>query len=139
MRAVKFLLTASTVAALAACATDVSVENLQGTWDATTYIYANQANASQQVDLIASQGASATLTVEATGTTTWSFDNGQGSTSTDGGAFTADGKMLTLGGVAYQASVDGNRLTLVYGGAQWDFDSDGTMEAATLTITLQRR
>lgn len=139
MRVVKCFLAGAAIAALGACegATDITVENLLGTWNATAYVY-SQVNGSEQVDLIASDGASFTMTVEADGTTTSSFDNGQGSTSTDSGSFNVEGTTLTLGGVAYTASLNGDRLTLTADGLQYDVDGDGTEEEATLTITLQR-
>ena len=67
------------------------------------------------------------------------FDDGQGNSSSDGETFTAEGRTLTLGGVAYDASLDGNRLTLANDNAQFDFDSDGSDDPAMLGITLARR
>lgn len=57
----------------------------------------------------------------------------------DLGTFSAEGTTLTLAGIPYEASVNGDRLTLVNTNAQFDFDGDGSIEPATLSITLNRR
>lgn len=126
---------------LAACgsSTDITVENLEGVWDATVYVFTNQANTSETVDIVAVDQASMVLTVQANGTTSSVFDDGQGGTSSDSGTFTAEGDMLTLGGITFQASLSGDRLTLTNDDAQFDFDDNGSDEPATARITLQRR
>jgi hypothetical protein len=86
------------VAVLGACggATDITVRNLKGTWDATAYVYTNKANTAQRVDIVAAYGATMMLTVEANGTTTSTFNDGQANTSSNSGRFTADAQTLTL-------------------------------------------
>ncbi|MBI4420945.1 MAG: hypothetical protein HY560_08980 [Gemmatimonadetes bacterium] len=91
------------------------------------------------MDIVAVRQATMTLTVQADGTTTSSFNDGQGGTSSNSGQFNAAGKTITLAGVAYQANLDGSTLTLTGDSGQYDFDNNGSKEAATVTITLRRR
>lgn len=118
-------------------ATEITVENLEGSWQASTYVYTDKADATRQVDIIP-LGASMTLTVAANGTTSSVFNDGQGGTSSDSGTFTAQGQQLTLAGIAYIASLSGSTLTLQSDNGAYDFDSDGTDDPATVTITLTR-
>lgn len=128
-------------ALLGACggATDITVENLEGTWDATAYVYTNKANTSQTADIVALNGATMVLTVQPNGTTTSTFNDGKGGTSSNSGSFNAQGQALTLAGVTYQASLEGSRLTLTNDSGQYDFDNNGSTEAATVRITIRRR
>lgn len=126
---------------LGACegGTDITVENLEGTWDATAYVYTNKANPSQSADIVALHGATMTLVVQANGTTASTFNDGRGSTSSDSGNFNASGSNLTLAGITYQAALDGDRLTLTSGSGEYDFDGNGSKDAATVRISLRRR
>lgn len=129
------------MAGLVACGgpTEITVENLEGTWDATAYVYTNQANTSERVDIVIVHGATLTLTVQADGTTTSTFNDGQGGSSSNSGQFSAGNGTLTLAGVSYQATLSGSQLTLSYDGAEYDFDADGSKDPATVSITLRRR
>ena len=131
----------ATVACVAACggATEITIENLEGTWDATAYVYTNKANTSQQVNIVTVHSATLTLVVLADGTTTSTFNDGQGGTSSNSGQFTAAGTTLTLAGTTYEAELDGGNLTLTTENAEYDFDNNGSKDPATATITLDRR
>ena len=140
MKALRSVFLVAAVGPLGACGTtDITVKNLEGPWDATAYVYTNKANTSQQVDIVAVNGATMTLTVQASGTTASTFNDGQGNSSSNSGQFTAEGQALTLAGITYQASLDGDRLTLINGNAEYDFDANGSKDPATATIALTRR
>ena len=141
MKLVRSGLVAAGLAFLGACggATDITVANLEGTWDATAYVYTNLADSSDTVDIVIVHGATMVLVVQANGTTTSTFNDGQGNTSSDGGAFTATDMTITLAGVTYPASLDGNRLTLTSDNGQYDFNGDGSKDPATVRIALRLR
>lgn len=119
--------------------TGVTVEDLVGSWEAALYRYTDNATATQQVDLIATQGASFTMTVAASGTVSTLFDDGQGGTSSDSGTLSADGTTLTIAGDAYEAQRSGDVLTLTDATSAYDFDDNGSDEPATLVIRLERQ
>ena len=129
-----------TVLLAAACgdSTGVTVQDLEGTWNATLYQYTDNANAAQQVDLIA-QGASFEMTVTAGGTASTLFDDGQGGTSSDSGTLSADETTLTIAGNAFEAQRSGDVLTLTDETNAYDFDDNGSDESATLVIRLTRQ
>ena len=115
--------------------TGVTLEDLVGTWEAQTYTFSD---GTRSVDLVATQGASFTVTVAVGGAVTTVFDDGVGGTSSDSGEFSADGNALTLVGETFSATRSGNSLTLVDATAEHDLDGDGSDDPATLTIQLQR-
>lgn len=140
MRAVRSVFVATAAALLGACGspTEITVENLEGTWDAIAYVYTNKANTSQTADIVALDGATMVVTVQANGTTTSTFNDGKGGSSSNSGTFEAEGQTLTLAGVAYQASLDGDYLSLMNDSGQYDFDANGSTEPATVNILLRR-
>ena len=129
------------IVVLAACdgGTDITVDNLEGTWDATAYVYTSKANPAQSADIVALHKATMLLVVQTNGTTASTFYNGRGSTSSDSGNFNAADGNLTLAGVTYQAALDGDRLTLTSGTAEYDFDGNGSKDPATARISFRRR
>jgi hypothetical protein len=129
---------AALVASACGDSTGVTVEDLVGTWNATMYRYTDNANAAQQIDLIA-QGASFTMTVTAGGTVSTLFDDGQGGTSSDSGTLSPDGTTLTIAGNAYEAQRSGDVLTLTDETSAYDIDDNGSDESATLVIRLARQ
>ena len=136
-------LTAVCVSAVLATAcgesTGVTVQDLEGTWNATLYQYTDNANAASQVDLIAFQGASFTMTVTADGTVSTLFDDGVGGTSSNSGTISSDGTTVTISGDAYEAQRSGDALTLTDATTTYDIDDDGSAEPATLVIRLTRQ
>lgn len=139
IRSIVAVFGAATLAGCGGGPTEITLENLVGVWDATEYLYTNHANTSQRVDILAAFGASMTLTVAADGTTTSTFNDGQGNTSSDSGRLDAVDRTLTLAGVAYAARLDGGDLVLLNNAAAYDFDDNGSAESATARITLERR
>ncbi len=117
--------------------TGITVQDLVGDWSATQYRYINAADTTQQVDVI-SLGASFTLTVVADGTASTLYTNPQGGTSSDSGTLSGDATTLTLSGTPFQAQRSGDVLTLTDRSSAYDFDGDGSSEAATLIIRMQR-
>ena len=61
--------------------TGLDSEDLRGTWAASVYEYTDNANAQNVTDIIQRDGASFTLTVDASGAASTLFDDGLGSTS----------------------------------------------------------
>ncbi len=125
----------------AACGDDgtgLEAEDLQGTWTATVYEFTDNANAQNVVDVIQRDGATFTLTVDGEGTASTLFDDGVGGSSSDSGTLNSEGTILTLAGVPYSASREGDVLTLVDPEAQFDF-GDGSSVAATLRIVMGRQ
>ena len=119
--------------------TGLTVQELTGTWNATQYLYTNPANTSQAVDIVTAQGASFAMTVASDSTVSTLFDDGQVGSSSDSGTFDASGAALTLGSNTFNTSRSGDQLTLVDDTNAYDFDSDGSDELATLTITMLRQ
>ena len=123
---------------LAGCSDDgLEAVDLQGTWNATVYEYTDNANSSNVVDVIQRDGATFTLTVDATGTANTLFDDGVGGSSSDSGSLNSAGTTLTLGGVPFEAVRNGNVLTLTNATRQFDFGS-GSSVSATLMIVMNR-
>ncbi len=140
MRLKALVAIAITTLATTACgdSTGVTAEDLVGTWNATLYQYTSSANAGELVDLIA-LGASSEMTVAADGTVSTLFDDGQGGTSSDSGTLSVDGGTLTIAGNAFEADRSGDVLTLTDETNLYDFDDDGSDDAATLMIRMVRQ
>ena len=125
---------------LAGCSDDgtgLEVVDLEGTWNATVYEYTDNANSSSVEDVIQTNGASFTLTVDATGNAATLFDDGVGGSSSDSGSLNSAGTTLTLGGVAFDALRNGNVLTLTNANRQFDFGT-GSSVSASLRIVMNR-
>jgi hypothetical protein len=140
MRTGRRILAAVVVAGAVACgdSTGITPEDLAGTWEATEMVFTNQANTSESVDLI-ELGASLTVTVNASGTVSTVFDDGQGGTDSDSGTMSVDGSTITIGSDTYEADRSGDELTLTDATSEFDFDEDGSDDAATLVIRLVRQ
>lgn len=140
MRRARVLALGTLVAAATACgdSTGITVEDLVGTWEASEILFTNAANSSQRVDLI-DLGASLTVTVNASGTVSTLFNDGQGGTDSDAGTLGTDATTLTIGSETYQAERSGDELTLSDATSEYDFDEDGTDDPATLVIVLIRQ
>ena len=117
--------------------TGLEAVNLQGTWIASVYEFTDNANAQDVVDIIQRDGASFTLSVDAAGIASTLLDDGVGSTSSDSGTLNSSGTLLTLAGAAFDASRNGNVLTLTNPTSQFDFGT-GSSVAATLHVVLNR-
>ena len=117
--------------------TGLEAVDLQGTWNATVYEYTDNANSSNVVDIIQRDGASFSLTVDASGSASTLFDDGLGDNNSDSGNLNSAGTTLTLAGVAFDAVRNGNVLTLTNANRQFDFGS-GSSVSATLMIVMNR-
>ena len=117
--------------------TGLEAVDLQGTWIASVYEFTDNANSQNLVDIIQRDGASFTLTVDAAGIAGTLLDDGVGSTSSDSGTLDSSGTTLTLTGATFDASRNGNVLTLTNSVSQFDFGS-GSSVTATLRIVLNR-
>ena len=135
----------TTISLFAACvalvgcedALGIGLQDLQGTWEATTYRYAENAAPSNTVDIIQRDGASFTLTVDAEGTASTLFDDGLGGSSSDSGTLDGTQTTLTLAGSTFRALRNGDVLTLTDVSAEFDFGSGST--PATLVVVMSRQ
>ncbi len=118
--------------------TGITAEDLEGTWNATQYVYTNDVNTSESVDLIPT-GASFAMTVTAASAVSTVFDDGAGDTSSNSGAFSSDGTSLTLAGDTFQAERSGSQLTLTDATSDYDFNNDGSDQPAALVIRMVRQ
>lgn len=115
----------------------IGLQDLQGTWNATTYRFAENAAPSNTIDLIQRDGASFVLTVDADGTASTLLDDGLGGSSSDSGTLDGTHTTLNLGGMAFRALRSGEVLTLTDVSQSFDFGSGST--AATLVVVLNRQ
>ncbi len=116
-------------------------EALTGTWNATSFVFTNQANSSETFDMIAN-GGSFSLTFsgnEFSGSFT-----GPGENETFTGTYVAQGTNLILTDdlepndpETVGFTVSGSTLTITEDD-MFDFDDDGFDEPATLTMVLQK-
>ncbi len=125
---------------IAACSdsTGLTSEDLEGTWNATSIVFTNNANSAESVDIVQTNGASFTMTVSASGSVSTLFDDGQGSTDSDSGTLSSDGSTVTIGGDTFQAVRSGDQLTLTNANETYDFGS-GSAVLATLVVRLTRQ
>jgi len=122
-----------------------SASLLQDSWVATVWRYTNQANTSQQVELVAS-GVTVTLTI---GTSSYNivFSEPGQANQTISGTYTVSGNdfVITETGasssetIPFTFSNGNNTLNMTSSNSDWDFDGDGTDEPATLTMTFTRQ
>ena len=117
--------------------TGIALQDLQGTWDAMTYTFAENSAPSNRVDIIQRDGASFRLTVETDGTASTLFDDGLGGTSSDSGDLNGTHTTLTLDGATYVAVRNGDLLSLTDASASFDFGSGSV--PATRVIVLERQ
>lgn len=113
---------------------------LAGTWVTTNHYLTNPANTSQQVDLFA-QGSRVTLVVESDGSFDITFTDSEGSES-DSGTLSVEGSTMTItptGETPFTVSylLVSGILTITDTNETWDFDDDGTEEAATAVMVFQ--
>jgi len=107
---------------------------LAGTWITTAHVMTNNANTSQQLDLYAA-GNRVTLIIQDNGNFTITFTDSEG-TDSDSGTMTIDGSTITVnttGSETFDLTylLVGGVFTLTDPNSEYDFDDDGTDEAAT--------
>ena len=140
MLARTIIMTIATAFAAVACGDDgtgIEAADLEGTWNASVYEYTDNAVPQNVVDVIQRDGASFTLTVDATGVASTLFDDGVGGSSSDSGTLSSDGTILTLAGDPFTAQRNGDVLTLQYTDDSFDFGSGSV--PATLRIVMNRQ
>ncbi len=113
-----------------------------GIWDATSYVFVNLSNPQQVFDAITA-GASWTITINSNGTFsgTWT-DPGSMTPSTDTGTMVFSGNQVIAttadGPTVITWAVSGNTMVVMFQ-EPFDFDDNGTDEAASVTCTLTKR
>lgn len=130
--------------ALAACGGGGGTgPDLSGTWSATRLEYASVASPATKVELVAAGGhASLVLAADKTYTVTTVLPGGAETTTS--GTWTSSSDVLTLretgssGDMQFGYTLSGNTLTLTGADGEYDFDGDGTMEAAKMNIAATR-
>ncbi len=146
MMRIRDMTAAPLVALLAlACgdATGIAPDELQGTWTASTFMFTNQANAAESVDLI-TLGARFTLTIRADSTFTTTLVEPDGTADTDNGTVDVTGSVLTIAEsgqgspTAFNTVRRGDEMTLSTSDEDFDFDGDGSDDLASLRIELHR-
>lgn len=115
----------------------LAFQDLQGTWDASTYRFAENADPSNTIDLIQRDGASFVLTVDSDGTASTLFDDGLGGSSSDSGTVDGTHTTLSIGETSFRALRSEDVLTLTDVSQTFDFGSGST--AATLVVVMNRR
>ena len=136
----KSLVLGAMLVSIAGCGDSTGIEpaDLEGTWNATSIVFTNNANSAESVDIVQTDGASFTMTVTASGSVSTLFDDGQGSTDSDSGTLSSDGSSITIGGDTFQAVRSGDQLTLTNANETYDFGS-GSAVPATLVVRLTRQ
>ncbi len=114
---------------------------LAGTWNATSFVFTNDANSSETFDLLA-DGGSFSITFTAAGQFSGS-STFEGATDTFSGTYVVQGTNLITtdtGEIESETiafTLSGNTLTLALDD-EFDFDDNGIDEPATLVIVLQK-
>jgi hypothetical protein len=144
---VEFVLTFLTLSAFAVvgCSDDISapkkgIEPFVGKWRAQSMVLTNLANPSVSVDLV-EEGATFTLSILATGQYSASLA-AFGQSNTEFGTIEVSGSQVTItptspaGPPLVAAFVFQGDLLILDGASVFDFNRDGTSEAATAHIEL---
>lgn len=139
------VLLAATIAGCGEDAAGPDASLLQDSWVATTWRYTNQANTSEQVNLV-STGVTVTLVIGPTSYTITFTAPGQ-PTQSIGGTYTVSGNIFTVTetgsstseSIPFTFSNGNNTLAMSSADSDWDFDSDGTDDPATLTMVFTRQ
>ena len=140
MRTLTRTLAVTWLLAAAACGGDekLTMGSLAGTWDATEYLWIDQADHNNAVDVLVMAGVSLSVEMRANGMVIVFVDG----TAADTSAATLSGDVLDLG----VGGDDQYRVTRSGGAMTWtstftvpyDFDNDGTDETAFEQIRWQR-
>ena len=123
----------------------ITVEDLVGSWTATSKVYTNNANASETFDFLANGGETRMTVLTGGRARTW-VDIGTFSDEWDA-QLTMNGNTLTSQPAEasrpvkeYTFTLDGDVLTLVDAASAYDFPpGDGTAVSATETTVMERQ
>ena len=122
---------------------DVNVDEIVGTWTATSMVFTSDADADVSVDLIA-EGATLSVVLGAEGTYSLVIHEPGFEPEDEGGTYSVDGAILTLDPIefeendSFEAVLNGNTLTLTSSDDEFDFDDDEIEDPASLVVTLSR-
>jgi hypothetical protein len=123
--------------------TGVEPDDLAGTWTSTSFVLTSVATPTVSLDLVAVDGAVVTLVLGTDGTYTFTFVSNVEDTENETGTYTVVGNTLSTtptgtGGPETMAiSRNGDTMTLTMDD-DFDFDDNGTFDAAVLVIVLTR-
>ena len=136
--------------ALGACSGDtgsgssITIDDLVGTWNATTVTYTSQENPADRVDRIAG-GGSATMTVEGNGGYTFVLTPAGAAPEVTNGFMVVESGFLLVQNItepgvtiAFAMTLTNSTLGLVSDEPLYDFNGDGEEEPAILQIGLRR-
>ena len=145
---------AITAACLTSCGGDdptapevdgITVNDLVGSWTASSVLYTNSANSAQQFDLVANGGEVRTTVLTGGGARTWvefgTFsDEWDAQLSISGNTLTSSPVEASRGVRQATFTLVGNTLTLTYANSSFDFTLlDGPKVAATEVVVFVLR
>jgi hypothetical protein len=119
-------------------------QGLVGSWKATTAVFVSQTDSSLRTDVVAQQ-TTVVLVLQSAGTYTFTMTDPGKAPNTTSGTWSASTDVLTLkqtgrsGDTQFNMTQSGSNLTLNGGHVQFDFGADGSVEEATLNMTLVRQ
>lgn len=145
MRLSLTLLSVACTSLLAACltGTDVAVQDLTGSWDATKIVYVETKIGKRASANLTTMGYDAQMDIDAQGNFTLVIDDGAGTTSTIEGKHATDRNRLTttINGTEHEGEVflEGDLVTFqLDGGVSYDFVGDGVEVPAGLNLVMNR-
>ena len=122
---------------------DVNVDEIVGTWNATSMVFTSDADSEVSVDLIA-EGATLSVVLSAEGTYSLLIQEPGFEPEDEGGTYSVDGAILTLDpnefeeDDSFETVLNGNSLTLTSSDDEFDFNDDEIEEAASLEVRMSR-
>lgn len=124
--------------------TPLSVEDLNGTWHASTHRFTNQANQAEQYETIANGGETRMTVLTGGRARTWITigdfsDEFDAQLVISGTRLTSTPAESTRPTVTWELTLDGDELTLLNEDSEFDFTmSDATPVAATVYLEMTR-
>ena len=123
----------------------ITVNDLVGSWTATSVVHTNNANSAEQFGLIANGGETRITVLQGGGVRTWvelgTFsDEWDAQLAIDGNTLTSTPVEAVRGVRTYTFTLEGNLLTLTNANASFDFTLSDATEVSTTEVTaLVRR
>ncbi len=123
--------------------------SLTGTWTATKFEFTNKDNPAQTIDLV-QQGFSVTIKIEADGSYALTIAFAGQVREQEEGTITIDGNQITVDPegddpddpeddpITTEFELSDNTLKFNIENTSWDFDNDGTDEAASLEVIFEK-
>jgi hypothetical protein len=147
MKALRTLTAVMLATAVIGCSDSTSVEDvadLVGTWDATSFLWTSDADASVTFELVGA-GGNFQLVIAADGSFTGSFGMGSEVEVFSGTIAISGSNIIITDSVdaddtsTMGFSLDGNTLTMTSDDDEYDFDDDGQEDPASSLMVLQRQ